>query len=270
MEVIRRSGGRETVLSMGSVFTILAALLLAFFLLPIVGMVLRLPWSRALAEISRPLLLQALLISLLVSTSTVVLAVVFGFPLGWVLARKRFAGKRLLRSLVVLPMIFPPVVGGLALFTVLGRHGILGPILDGLGIRVAFTPAAAILASTFVATPFFVLSAEAGLSSTDRRLEEAAATLGASSWRILRTVILPAISPSLLAGAALTWARALGEFGATIMFAGNVRGRTQTVPLAIYDLFQMGNYEGAILLSLILVSVSFILLLLLHGRAFGR
>lgn len=256
--------------SVGPVFAILASVLLAFFVLPVFGMAFRLPWSTALKEISQPQLLEAILISLLVSVSAVAAAVLFGFPLAWLLARARFPGKRLLRTLVLLPMIFPPVVGGLALFTVLGRNGLLGPVLQSLGIQVAFTPAASILAATFVAAPFFVLSAEAGLSSTDRRLEEAAATLGASTWRILGAVILPVIRPSLLAGIALTWARALGEFGATIMFAGNVQGRTQTVPLAIYDLFQMGNYDGAILLSLILVVLSFVLLLLLHGKAFGR
>jgi molybdate transport system permease protein len=266
----QRSAKAARLPSPGSLFAVLAAVLLAFFVLPIFGMALRLPWSTAFAEISKPQLLEAIIISLFVSFSAVASAVLFGFPLAWLLARASFPGRRFLRTLVLLPMVFPPVVGGLALFTIFGRNGLLGPVLNSLGIQVAFTPAASILAATFVSAPFFVLSAETGLSSTDRRIEEAAATLGASTWRILGTVILPAIRPSLLAGVALTWARALGEFGATIMFAGNVEGRTQTVPLAIYDLFQMGNHDGAILLSLILVVISFVLLLLLHGKAFGR
>jgi molybdate transport system permease protein len=245
----------------------LAVILLGLYILPVAGLIARAPWTRIGAVLADPSVGKALLLSLAVSSCAAALSLILGLPLAWTLARQEFPGRRIVRSLVVLPMVFPPVVGGLALFTVFGRRGFLGPLLDGLGVSLAFTPGAAVLAAAFVASPFFVLSAEAGFTGADRRLEEAAATLGASPWRILRTVTLPAMRPALLAGLALTWARALGEFGATIMFAGNMRGRTQTVPLAVYEMFQTGNDGGAILLSLVLIAVSIALLLLLRGRA---
>lgn len=249
-----------------SLFSVLAAVLLVLYILPVVGLLGRAPWTRLADAFGDAGVVPALLLSLTVSASAAILSVLLGLPLAWVLARGTFAGRRLLRTLVVLPMVFPPVVGGIALFTAFGRYGILGPALDALGIRLAFTPAAAVMAATFVASPFFVLGAEAGLASVDRRLEEVAATLGAGPWRTFTTVTLPAAAPALLAGLALTWARALGEFGATIMFAGNMPGRTQTVPLAVYEMFNAGNDAGAILLSLILVAVSILLLLVLRGR----
>jgi len=252
--------------SLPAVFALLSAILLAVYLLPLAGLIGRVPWGSLGSTLASAQVARALVLSLAVSIAATAATLVFGLPLAWTIARGRWAARRLVRALIVLPMVLPPVVGGLSLFTVFGRRGLLGPLLDGLGISLAFTPAAAVLAATFVASPFFVLTAEAGLATVDRRLEDAAATLGASPWRILRTVTLPAARPSLVAGLALTWARALGEFGATIMFAGNMPGRTQTVPLAVYEMFQTGNDRGAVLLSVILIVVSVAVLLAARRR----
>ena len=256
--------------SFGRIFSVLGLVMLALLVLPVLGLALRAPWTSLAHDIVEPSVLRALGLSLAVSSGAAAFACLFGFPLAWILARGRFRGRHLLRAFVLLPMVFPPVVGGVALFTVFGRRGILGPVLEGLGIDLAFTPAGAVLAAAFIASPFFILSAEAGLASADRRLEGAASTLGASEGMIFRKVTLPALWPSLSAGLALTWARALGEFGATIMFAGNLPGRTQTVPLAVYEMFQEGDDGGAILLSLVLLIVSLAVLLGFRRRAFGR
>lgn len=243
----------------------LALIGLALFLLPLVGLSLRALAGAGLAGLSSPAVLAALRLSLLTSLSATALALVLGFPLAWVLARLEFPGRRLLRALVTLPMVLPPVVAGVALLSVFGRRGLLGPALSTLGIELAFTSSAAILAATFVAAPFLVVSLEAGLERVDPRLEQAAATLGASPARILWTVTLPALRPSLRAGLALCWARALGEFGATITFAGNYAGRTQTLPLAVYEALQ-SDHEGALALSLLLLLVSLALLVALRGQ----
>jgi molybdate transport system permease protein len=194
------------------------------------------------------------------------IAIVLGLPLAWVQARTRFPGQRLLRAVTTLPIVLPPVVAGVALLVVFGRRGIVGSWLDAwFGIRLPFTVAGATFAETFVAMPFFVLTLEGALRSVDRRLEDAARTLGASRWTVFRHVTLPLIRPSLQAGAILAWARALGEFGATITFAGNVPGRTQTLPLAVYLALET-RPEAAFVLSLVLLAVSLAVLVGLRRR----
>lgn len=204
---------------------------------------------------------QALRLSLIASLSATALALVFGFPLAWALARGRFIGKALLRGLVTLPLVLPPVVGGLALLLAFGRRGLIGePLANLTGITLPFTTAGVIVAEAFVAMPFFIITAESGLRSMDHRLEDAARSLGASRFTVFRRVTLPLVWPSLAAGAVLTWARALGEFGATITFAGNLPGTTQTVPLSIYVNQLSGNQDDAIALSLVLILVSLVVM----------
>jgi len=209
---------------------------------------------------------SALRLSLVCSLTATALAIVLGLPLAWVQARTRFPGQRLLHAITTLPIVLPPVVAGVALLVVFGRRGLVGAWLDEwFGIRLPFTVAGAVLAETFVAMPFFVLTMEGALRSVDRRLEEVARTLGASRWTVFSAVTLPMIRPSLQAGAILAWARALGEFGATITFAGNVEGRTQTLPLAVYLALE-SNPEAAFVLSLVLLAVSLLVLIGLRGR----
>ena len=191
----------------------------------------------------------------------------FGVPLAWVLARSDFPGRRLTRAVVLLPMILPPVVGGVALFFAVGPRGLLGQYLnEWFGVRLPFTTAGVIVAEAFVAMPFLIVTVEAGLRGMDQRYESAAATLGASRWTLFRRVTLPLIAPSLIAGAALSWARALGEFGATITFAGSLQGKTETMPLAIFLAFESNNPDQAIALSLVLVVVSIAVLATLRDR----
>ena len=187
-------------------------------------------------------------------------------PLTWLLARWTFPGRSVLRAMVVLPIVLPPVVGGIGLLTALGRSGVAGQWLyEGLGIQLTFTIWGAIIAATFVSMPLVVLATEAGLHSLDRRYEMAATTLGASQGLAMRRVVLPMLMPSIVAGAVLCWARALGEFGATITFAGNLEGRTQTLPLAVYQARQT-DPGGAIFLSLILVVISIVVLVAMRDH----
>ncbi len=243
----------------------LALLGLALFVLPLLGLLARAPLAELPELLTREVVVAALGLSLVVSLAALGLALLIGFPIAWLLARFEFPGRRLVRALVTLPMVLPPVVAGVALLSVFGRRGLFGPLLSSLGIELAFTTAGAILAATFVAAPFLIITLEAALERVDRRLEDAAATLGATRLRILWTVTLPAIRPSLLAGLALCWARALGEFGATITFAGNYPGRTQTMPLAVYEAMQ-SDPDGALAISLVLLVVSLGLLFGLRGR----
>lgn len=243
----------------------LALLGLALFVVPLIGLVARAPLAKLGALFTNPALLDALRLSLVVSLAAVLLSLVFGLPCAWVLARYRFPGRGLVRALLTLPMVLPPVVAGVALLATFGRRGLFGPVLEWLGVELAFSTAGAVLAATFVAAPFLILSCEAALENVDPRLEAAAATLGATRLRILWTVTLPTIRPSLLAGLSLCWARALGEFGATITFAGNFQGRTQTMPLAVYETLQ-SDHDGAVLLSLILLAVSLTILIALRGE----
>jgi molybdate transport system permease protein len=237
-----------------------------FFALPLVGLVQRAPWSDFLRDLGDPDVRTALRLSLQCSLAATALSIVFGVPLAWVLARGRIPGKSLLRALVMLPLVLPPVVGGVALLTAFGRRGLVGQWLyDWFDIRLTFTVWGAILAETFVAMPFLVITVDAALRGLDARFEDAARTLGASRWTVMRRVTLPMIGPSVVAGAALTWARALGEFGATITFAGNFEGVTQTMPLAVYLALET-DPEAAITLSLVLLAVSIAVLALAGSR----
>ena len=193
----------------------------------------------------------------------------FSIPIAWLLARARFRGRGLLRTLITLPMVMPPVVAGVGLLAAFGRHGLLGDALHFFGVTLPFTTLAAVIAATFVSAPFLVTTLEAGLAQSQRRYEDVAATLGASRWRIFVSVVLPAIRPSLLAGIALCWARALGEFGATITFAGNLPARTQTVPLAIYQTLHTRPSE-AFLMAMLLLIVSLCVLALVRVRGGAR
>ncbi|HEX2273770.1 MAG TPA: ABC transporter permease [Acidimicrobiales bacterium] len=247
----------------------MAALAALFFVAPLVGLVWRAPWSSLGRELASREVRDALSLSLLTSTVATAASAVFGIPLAWVLSRSEFPGRRLLRALTILPMVLPPVVGGVALLLAFGRNGLLGQWLDrAFGITVPFTTAAVVIAETFVAMPFFVLTVEAGFRSVDQRLEEAASTLGAVRWTVFRRVTLPLVRPSLAAGAVVCWARALGEFGATITFAGNFPGRTQTTPLKVYLLLE-SRPEAAIVLSLVLLAASLAVLLGLRDRWLG-
>ena len=248
---------------------VLAALGAAFFIVPLIGLVVRTPWAGAWSSLTASDTLDALRLSLVASLSSTAVALVLGVPLAWVYARVEFPGKNVLRALTTLPMVLPPVVGGIALLVAFGRRGLVGQWLDStLGITLPFTTAGVVFAETFVAMPFLVLTVEAGLRSMDRRFEEAARTLGARRWTVLTRVTLPLIAPSLAAGAVLCWARALGEFGATITFAGNFPGVTQTMPLAVYLLLET-NPEGSFALSLVLLLVSLAVLVGLRHRWLG-
>ncbi|MGN6613111.1 MAG: ABC transporter permease [Angustibacter sp.] len=243
-----------------------AAVGVAFLVLPIAALVVRMPWRRLPDLLASDQVLSALRLSLLSSAAATVVCLVLGVPLAWVLARVRVRGITVLRALLTLPLVLTPGVGGVALLMALGRRGVVGQWLEAwFGVTLPFTPAAVVLAEAFVAMPFLVLTLEGALRSTDRGLEEAAATLGASRLAVFWRVTLPAVVPSVVAGAVLSWARALGEFGATITFAGNFPGRTQTMPLAVYLALQT-EPDAALALSLVLLVVSVALLVLLRDR----
>jgi molybdate transport system permease protein len=247
----------------------LAVVTVAFFALPLVGIMARARWSTLWADLSTSEARQALWLSAVCSVSAAGLSVVFGTPLAWVLARVRFPGRALVRGLVLLPLVLPPVVGGVALLSVFSRRGPVGGWLyDVLGVQLTFTTAGAVVAATFVALPFYVITVEAALRGMDRRIEEAAASLGAGRLTVLRQVTLPTIAPSVVAGVVLAWARALGEFGATITFAGNIAGRTRTLPLAVYLALE-ADQQAAIALSLVLLGVSLVVLVALRDRWLG-
>ncbi|MFD3688647.1 ABC transporter permease [Nocardiopsis sp. NPDC058631] len=238
----------------------------AFLVLPLTGLLVRAPWSTMGARVTEPEVLAALWLSLSTATTATLLSLAFGVPLAWLLARTGFPGRRLVRAVVTVPLVIPPVVGGVALLLVLGRNGLLGRHLDSwFGITIPFTPAAVVLAQVFVAMPFLVISVEGALRGADRRYEEAAATLGATRVTVFTRVTLPQVLPGIGAGAVLCWARALGEFGATITFAGNFPGTTQTMPLAVYMAMQR-DPEAAIVLSLVLLLVSLAVLVTLRER----
>ena len=235
----------------------LAAIAVAFFALPLVGLAWRAPWSQAWRYLSEDGAVTALWLSLVCSLWATLLSLIFGVPLAWLLARVEFRGRNAVRVLCTLSMVLPPVVGGVALFFALGRRGLVGQYLDRwFDIRLPFTTAGVVVAQTFVAMPFLVITVEAALRQLDAGVEDASRTLGASRWYTFRRVTLPAIRPALGAGAVLAWARALGEFGATITFAGNYPGTTQTMPLAVYLALDT-NPEQAIVLALVMIAISF-------------
>jgi molybdate transport system permease protein len=238
----------------------------AFLVLPLVALLVRAPWSGLGRLLSENDVVSALQLSLECATAATAVALVVGVPLAWMLARLRFPGIGLMRALVTLPLVLPPVVGGIALLLALGRNGVVGRYLDDwFGITLPFTTPGVIVAETFVAMPFLVVTVEGALRTADRDIEEAAVTLGASQLTVFRRITLPAIGPSLFAGAILCWARALGEFGATITFAGNFPGTTQTMPLKIYEAFQL-DPEAAIALGLVLLLVAVVVLVALRDR----
>nr|WP_297425713.1 ABC transporter permease [uncultured Actinotalea sp.] len=257
----RRARGRTPV-----VVVVPAALAVAFLVLPLLALALRTPWARLGALLAAPEVADALRLSLVTATTSTVLCLVLGVPLAWVLAHVELPGRRLLRALVTVPLVLPPVVGGVALLLLLGRRGLLGERLDAwFGVTVPFTTAAVVLAQTFVALPFLVVAVEGALRSVDRRYEDAAATLGASRLLTLRRVTLPMVAPAVGAGAVLAFARALGEFGATITFAGSFPGTTRTVPLEVY-LGLETDPDAAVALSMVLLAVSLAVLVGLRGR----
>ena len=236
---------------------ILAGLpLLMLFVLPLVALALRVDPAQFLANLASPAVIQAIWISLVTSTAATALAMLTGLPLAYLLARRQFYGRTLIDTLIDLPMVLPPSVAGIALLVAFGRRGLFGQYLDDMGISIAFTQTAVILAQVFVAAPFFVKAAISALGGVDRELEHAAALDGAGNSQVFRFVTLPLALPVLFAGAVMTWARALGEFGATIIFAGNFPGRTQTMPLAIYLGFER-DHDQAVALAFVLMVVSF-------------
>ena len=246
-----------------------AVISVAFFLIPLLALVVRAPWSSIGHELRTPQIRTALRLSLECSLSATAAAIVLGTPMAWLLARVSFPGRSVVRTLTTLSMVLPPVVSGFALLLAFGRRGLVGLYLyQWFGVQLPFSTAAVIIAETFVSMPFFVLTLEGAFRSTDRRFEDAAFTLGASRWTTFRRITVPAIAPSLVAGAVLAWARALGEFGATITFAGNFPGRTETMPLAVYLAFET-DPNAAILLSLSLVVTSFVVLFALRARWLG-
>jgi molybdate transport system permease protein len=236
------------------------------FVLPLAGLAARAPWPHLPQLVTSDVVVDALRLSLLTSITAAAISLLLGVPLAWLLARVEFPGRHLLRAIVTLPMVLPPVVGGAALLFALGRQGLVGePLAAATGFQLPFTIWGVVLANTFVAMPFLVVTVEGALNGIDRRHEEAATTLGASQLRVFRRITLPMIAPSLRAGTVLAWSRALGEFGATVTFAGNLQGRTQTLPLAVYVALQ-GDREAAIAMSLVMVAVSLAVIVGLRRR----
>jgi molybdate transport system permease protein len=234
-------------------------------LLPLAGLLTRTPWGRILTLLGHKQVQQALWLSVRCATAATAVSLLLGVPLAWLLARTSFPGQRVLRGLVTVPLVLPPVVGGVALLHAFGRRGVLGPLLKQAGAVPTFTTYGVVLAETFVAMPFLVLTVEGAMRSLSTTPEEVASSLGANPLRVFRTVTLPSVLPALAAGTALTSARALGEFGATITFAGSYPGRTQTVPIAIYALL-VDDPPAAYALSAVLLLVSVGIILGLRGR----
>ena len=244
----------------------LAAIGFTIFVVPLFGLLARTPWSRLLDLLSTALAVDALRLSLITSLLAAAASALLGVPLALVIARTSFRGRSLVRAIVTLPLVLPPVVGGAALLFALGRRGLIGePLNDATGILLPFSIWGVIVANVFVAMPFLVITVEGALRNLDRRYEDAAASLGGSRWMVLRRVTLPMIGPSIVAGLVLSWARAFGEFGATITFAGNLQGRTQTLPLAVFVALERDR-DTAVALSLLMVAVSLIVLVVLRDR----
>lgn len=241
----------------------IAAIGAAFVLLPLAAMVLRVDWAQFIPLVTSDSSVAALLLSLRTAAVATILCVVFGVPMALALARTDFRGQRVLRSLVLLPLVLPPVVGGIALLYTFGRRGLLGTTFEVLGIEIAFSTTAVVIAQTFVALPFLVLSLEGALRTVGMRFEIVGATLGASPTTVLRRITLPLVVPAVISGAVLSFARALGEFGATLTFAGSLQGTTRTLPLEIY-LQRETDPDTAVALSLVLVVVAIVIVTLAH------
>jgi molybdate transport system permease protein len=262
----RRSSGGGSSRSVPAPLLAPALVAVAFLVLPLAGLVMRAPWGDLWTILQSENTAQALQLSLWTSTVATIVSLFIGVPLAWVLARAEFPGLRLLRALVTLPLVLPPVVGGVALLLAFGRNGFVGRYLDQwFGITIPFSPVAVVMAETFVAMPFLIVTVEGALRSADLGFEEAAATLGAGKMTVFRRITVPLVAPSLGAGAVLCWARALGEFGATITFAGSFPGRTQTMPISVYYALETDPDE-AIVLSLVLLLVSVIVLVTMRDK----
>lgn len=247
----------------------LALIGLGLFAVPLLGLLLRTPWRELPDLLTSDMVTDAIRLSVVSSAGATAISAVLGVPLAWLLARVEFPGRSLVRGLVLLPLVLPPVVGGAALLFALGRRGAIGEPLERLtGLVLPFSTWGVVIAATFVAMPFLVITVEGALRNLDPRYEGAAATLGAGRWTVLRRVTFPMIGPSLAAGLLLSWARAFGEFGATITFAGNLQGRTQTLPLAVFVALETDR-DVAIALSLLMVAVSLTVLIALRDRWWG-
>ena len=248
---------------------VLAAAGAVLFGLPLAGLLSRAPWSRLGGLLSSDTAIDALQLSVTTSLAATVVGGLVGVPLALLLARVPFPGRALVRGLVTLPLVLPPVVGGAALLFALGRRGLVGaPLEQATGIVLPFSWWGVVLANVFVASPFLVITVEGALRNLDERFEGAASTLGAGRWEVLRRITLPMIRPALVAGVALTWARAFGEFGATVTFAGSFQGRTQTLPLAVFVALEHDR-DLAIALSLLMVGVSLTVLVALRRWWWG-
>lgn len=245
---------------------VLACVGALYLVVPFVALLQRAPWSGLGELLVREVVLDALRLSVTSALLATVVSLAVGVPLAWMLARSAMRGRSVVRALVTLPMVLPPVVGGAALLFAFGRRGLLGaPVYDSTDLLLPYSFWGVVAANAFVALPFLVLTVESGLRGVDARYEDAAATLGASRWTTLLQVTLPNAAPSIIAGALLCWARALGEFGATVTFAGNLQGRTQTMPLAVFLALE-SDRDAAIALSLVLIAVSLAVLLPLRER----
>lgn len=253
----RRAGGSW-------LLPLLSVPMLAFLVAPLLSLVLRVSPAELLANVLDPVVAQAIWLSMVTTSTTLLVSVVFGLPLAYLLARRQFRGRGVLDTVVDLPMVLPPSVAGIALLLAFGRRGVFGQLLGDAGLEIAFTQVAVVLAQTFVAAPYFIRAASAGFANVNRELEQAAALDGAGGRQVFRLITLPLAGTALLGGAVMTWARALGEFGATIIFAGNFPGRTQTMPLAIYLGFEL-ELSVALTLAVLLLVVSFAVLFVVKG-----
>ena len=235
---------------------VLAGVAAAFVSLPLLSILIRTPWADVADMLSQKSTRDALSVSLQTSVIAALISCIFGVPLAWLLARSSATGISVVRIICITPMVLPPVVGGIALLTAFGRQGIVGQYLyEWWGVSLPFTRTAVVMAQVFVAMPFLVLAVEAAFRQSDQSLEQAARTLGASPSRVFFTVAIPAARPAIIAGLALAWARSLGEFGASITFAGSFPGRTQTLPMAVYELVSV-DYRLSLVLSLVLIFIS--------------
>lgn len=248
-----------------------AAAGLALLVLPMAGLALRAPWRRLPEILTSPEVVTALRLSVTTASVATAVCVAAGVPLAWLLARTSLPGRAVVRGLVTVPLVLPPVIGGVALLVTFGRNGVVGGWLyETFGLSLPFTTAAVVLAQAFVAMPFLVVAVEGALRTADSRYDDVAATLGASRWTTFHRVTLPSVAPGVVAGAVLCWARALGEFGATVTFAGSFPGTTRTLPLAAYVAIGAGDTDGAIAVSLVMIVVAVVVLVLLRERWVGR
>lgn len=249
---------------LGRLWRVLSLPLFAFLTLPLLALFLRISPAQLIDNLGQPQVLQAIMLSMATTMASTLIIVLLGTPVAYLLARDRMPYRGLVDTLVDMPTVLPPAVAGVALLMAFGRRGILGGLLDGMGVHIAFTPLAVMMAQIFIAAPFYIKAATIGFANIEIEQEQAAALDGANGWQVFRYVTIPLSWSALLSGSVMSWARALGEFGATIIFAGNLPGRTQTMPLAIYIGFEL-DLDVALTLSVILVGFSFLALLVVKG-----